>query len=160
MIKKGITMFTTFRGFTEYANSSLLYIISLGLYIISVIALWKLFEKAGEEGWKAIIPFYNAYMTSKLSMNNGWLFLLVLIPIIRVIYTGALCYAISKSFGKKTPYAIGLFFLYPIFIIMLGFDNSRYLGPWGNGAGGNSTGSGYYDDGEHEYIYTDDNGWD
>ena len=28
-------------------------------YIILVIANWKIFTKAGEAGWKSIIPIYN-----------------------------------------------------------------------------------------------------
>ena len=39
----------------------------LGLLILNYVATWKLLEKAGEEGWKAIIPFYNEYVISKLS---------------------------------------------------------------------------------------------
>lgn len=31
-------------------------------YILQVIAYWKIFTKAGEEGWKSIIPIYNGYV--------------------------------------------------------------------------------------------------
>ena len=31
-------------------------------YIILVIANWKIFTKAGEAGWKSIIPIYNSYV--------------------------------------------------------------------------------------------------
>ena len=34
-------------------------------YILQVIAYWKIFTKAGEEGWKSIIPIYN-YFTGKI----------------------------------------------------------------------------------------------
>lgn len=33
-------------------------IIAIAFYVVYVIALAKLFKKAGEDGWKAIIPFY------------------------------------------------------------------------------------------------------
>ena len=39
----------------------------LGLLILNYVATWQLFAKAGEEGWKALIPFYNEYVISKLS---------------------------------------------------------------------------------------------
>lgn len=32
-------------------------IIAIAFYVVYVIALAKLFKKAGEDGWKAIIPF-------------------------------------------------------------------------------------------------------
>lgn len=41
-------------------------IISLALIALAIIAYWRIFVKAGEEGWKAIIPFYNAYTAMKL----------------------------------------------------------------------------------------------
>ena len=41
-------------------------IISLAFTALAIIAYWRIFVKAGEEGWKAIIPFYNAYTAMKL----------------------------------------------------------------------------------------------
>lgn len=38
--------------------------------LVSILALvvhWKLFEKAGEEGWKALIPIYNLYILFKIT---------------------------------------------------------------------------------------------
>ena len=34
-------------------------ILSLAVAVLGVVAMWKIFEKAGEPGWAAIIPFYN-----------------------------------------------------------------------------------------------------
>lgn len=34
-------------------------LISIAILILMIVANWKLFTKAGEEGWKSIIPFYN-----------------------------------------------------------------------------------------------------
>ena len=41
-------------------------IISLAFIALAIIAYWRIFVKAGEAGWKAIIPFYNAYTALKL----------------------------------------------------------------------------------------------
>ncbi len=41
-------------------------IISLAFTALAIIAYWRIFVKAGEAGWKAIIPFYNAYTALKL----------------------------------------------------------------------------------------------
>ena len=41
-------------------------IISLAFTVLAIIAYWRIFVKAGEAGWKAIIPFYNAYTALKL----------------------------------------------------------------------------------------------
>ena len=44
---------------------------SLGLSILGIVALWKLFTKAGEEGWKAIVPVYSSYTLFKLVWKVG-----------------------------------------------------------------------------------------
>ena len=35
-------------------------VIILAIYVVQIIAMWKLFNKAGEKGWKSIIPIYNS----------------------------------------------------------------------------------------------------
>lgn len=39
----------------------------IGVLVLNCVARWKLFEKAGEQGWKAIIPYYNDYIYCKLA---------------------------------------------------------------------------------------------
>ncbi|MEE0888469.1 MAG: DUF5684 domain-containing protein [Candidatus Saccharimonadaceae bacterium] len=47
-------------------------IIALFFYVLLVIAEWKIFEKAGEKGWKAIIPIYNVYIMFKIVNMTSW----------------------------------------------------------------------------------------
>ena len=44
----------------------ILFILSLAVAVVSIIAGWKIFEKAGEKGWKVLIPFYNTYILYKV----------------------------------------------------------------------------------------------
>ena len=41
-------------------------------FIIGAIGLWKMFEKAGVEGWAGIIPFYRDYKLCEKVMNRPW----------------------------------------------------------------------------------------
>ena len=34
----------------------------LALIVVIIVAMWKVFEKAGQPGWAAIVPFYNMYV--------------------------------------------------------------------------------------------------
>ena len=45
-------------------------LITVVMLVIYFIALWKLFVKAGEDGWKAIIPIYNTLVMSKIATGN------------------------------------------------------------------------------------------
>lgn len=43
------------------------------LYLLMIIAGWRLLKKAGEPGWKILIPIYNVYMLWKIAgMKNWW----------------------------------------------------------------------------------------
>lgn len=53
-------------------------IIAIAFYVVYLIALSKLFKKAGVEGWKAIIPFYNTFVLIQISGLNWWYFLIAM----------------------------------------------------------------------------------
>ena len=78
-------------------------LIALVFYIISVVALWKVFTKAGEPGWTAFIPIVNLYKMCKIADGNGWKFLLYLIPIVNIVYYILVNIRFAKAYGKS-PY--------------------------------------------------------
>ena len=93
--------------------------------IVTIVAMWKLFKKAGKPGWASIIPIYNT-LFDIVYPGHGIKFLLMLIPFVN-IYIGIKCYIdLAKAFGKSGAYALGLIFLNPIFMCILGFDSSVY----------------------------------
>lgn len=62
----------------------LLYLLLLGvsliLAVLDVIAMWKLFEKAGEKGWTVLIPIYNSFQMAKIATGSytlAWVYLAV-----------------------------------------------------------------------------------
>ena len=100
--------------------------------LVQVIAQWKVFLKAGQPGWAAIIPVYNIYIMTKIAGKPGYWTLLCLIPVVNIIYTIWLLNMISKSFGHDEGFTVGLVILDIIFWPILGFGRSKYLGPYGN----------------------------
>jgi len=103
-------------------------LICLAVAVLGIVALWKILEKAGEPGWGAIIPFYNAYLLFKITWGNGWSFLLMLIPIANIVILIITMVKLARAFGKSSGFAVGLVFLSVIFEYILAFDNSVYLG--------------------------------
>lgn len=53
-------------------------LILLIFYVGVMVGMWKLFEKAGQAGWKALIPFYNLFILLKIVGRPGWWLLLFL----------------------------------------------------------------------------------
>jgi len=121
------------------------------LYILLVIAQWRMFTKAGEAGWKAIIPIYNAYIFCKIVGLSFWKWFAILfvtslfssfttsiewLNTIAYIVEGIalIWFAVvvakntAKAFGKGTGFAVGLFFLPNIFQLILGFGSAEYQG--------------------------------
>lgn len=113
----------------EQGGSPAMLIISLILFVVLIIADWKIFEKAGEAGWKAIIPIYNLCILSKICTGSMVKWLLVLIPLFGIVYAFILNYKLVKAFGKGVGFFIGMLFLSPIFTLILAFDSSEYIGP-------------------------------
>jgi hypothetical protein len=107
-------------------------ICSLALAIFQIIAMWKVFEKAGQPGWAAIIPIYNIYIMTKIGGKPGIWTLLMFIPFINLIFAIWLYNMVSKSFGKDEGFTVGLVLFGIIFWPILGFGKSKYIGPFGN----------------------------
>jgi hypothetical protein len=102
--------------------------LGLALGVLAIVALWKIFQKAGEPGWAAIVPFYNLYVLFKITWGNGWKFLFLLIPIANIVFAIITMVKLAKAFGKSGGFAVGLIFLSVIFYCILAFDQSQYLG--------------------------------
>jgi Zn-dependent protease with chaperone function len=86
-----------------------------------------MFEKAGEKGWKSIIPLYNAYILFEIAGYNGWMFLLLLIPIVNFVILLLLSLKLAERFGKSTLFAVVAIFLFnPIGYWIIGFGDSKY----------------------------------
>ncbi len=44
--------------------------IYFAILVVLLVAQWKMFSKAGEAGWKCLIPFYNNYIFYKILYGN------------------------------------------------------------------------------------------
>ena len=100
--------------------------------VIEIIGAWFMFEKAGEPGWAAIIPIYNYLIGIKIAGKPWWFILLFLIPLVNVIVYVLIMDGLAKNFGKTTGFTVGLVFLRFIFVPILGFGKSTYIGDKSN----------------------------
>ena len=128
-------------------------IFALVWWILQIIANWNIFTKAGEAGWKSIIPIYGDYVSYKIAWQTSyfWLsfilgivasyvasanlnesmFLAVIVTLLRIVLTVInimYCVKLSRAFGHGIGFAIGLILLQPIFLLILGFGSDQYYG--------------------------------
>ena len=129
--------------------------ILLVLGVLLIIAHWKMFTKAGEPGWKSIIPIYSDFILFRLvwDVQNFWIYLgltfgasllsnigqstenNILLFLAGIVAIGALLWYVrlslntAKAYGKSTGFGVGLILLPNIFTLILGFGDARYVGP-------------------------------
>jgi len=102
----------------------------VALVVVVVAGLWKMFEKAGQPGWAAVIPIYNIYILLKVAGRPGWWLILLFIPFVNIVINIIVAIDIAKAFGQSAVFGFFLNFLFGgIGFVILGFGNYQYLGP-------------------------------
>lgn len=130
----------------------------LPLFALRLVANWLILDKAGDKGWKALIPFYGSYTLFKLvwDKNIYWFALFfnilmyatmiyskypeaalqlpILLVLLLVLYAVSTAFFVfwqihlAKAFGRINSFAVGLIFLHNVFICILAFGNAKYIG--------------------------------
>jgi len=106
---------------------------ALVIIVFEIAAVWRIFVKAGDRGWKAIIPIWNTLIVLKIVGRPWWWIFLYLIPIVWWIVYIIVYYDLAKSFGKGVGFAVGVILLPFIFVPILGFGSSQYVEPYAAG---------------------------
>jgi signal peptidase I len=68
--------------------------------VITRIGLYKMFEKAGEAGWKALVPIYNKLVWADIIGRPRWRVALLLIPIVNIFVLVGMVIDLVNSFSK------------------------------------------------------------
>jgi hypothetical protein len=101
-------------------------LIVFGVSIAMIASFWKIFTKAGEPGWGALVPLYNMILWMKIVNRPIWWLVLLFIPFVGLVVTFTLFNDLAKKFGCGTGFTIGMIVLPFIFLPMLAFGNYQY----------------------------------
>lgn len=108
--------------------SGIVLVIYLAILILMLVAMWRVFAKAGRPGWASLIPIYNAYVMFKIAGKPGWWLLLMLIPLVNIVIGILAMVGLANKFGKGGGFVAGLIFLPVIFYPILAFGSAKYQG--------------------------------
>jgi len=97
------------------------------MMIFMVVCHWKIFTKAGQEGWKCLIPFYNTYVQLEIAKQPTIWLLFFFIPVVNIYFAIKHAHGLSKAFGKDVGFTVGLLLLSPIFFAILAFGDAKYV---------------------------------
>lgn len=126
--------------------------LSIGWWLLQVIANWCVFKKAGEAGWKSIIPILSGHVSYRIAWHpvyywvgvvlaaaantlnsmeatrDNMLFgaLAVLLGVVYMMITIVYTHKLARAFGKGVGFTIGLIVLQPIFLMILAFGSAQY----------------------------------
>lgn len=97
--------------------------------VVAVIAMWKIFTKAGKPGWAAIVPIYNTIVLLEVIGRPIWWILLLFIPFVNIIVSVVVALDLAKAFGKDAVFGIVALWLFSIVgMLILGFGDAKYKG--------------------------------
>ncbi len=109
--------------------SPVILIIYLAIAIFEIAAIWKIFAKAGQPGWAAIIPIYNIIVLLRVCKMAWWHILIMLfVPFAAFVYAILLNYKVAMVFGKSAGFGVLCIFFSGIMFPILGFGSSQYVG--------------------------------
>lgn len=142
-------IFESIRDLFKYNSESSNIIAGIGIGLLTFIILlafmawvftaiyrWRLFIKAGKNGWEAIIPFYSGWTLYEISGFPGWMSLIwiaAIIPGIKYIIghaTIALAIvtsiSICKKFNRKGNFWILVAILPIVGLPIIAFSDDKY----------------------------------
>ncbi len=107
--------------------SFLLLIVVAIILLVMAISVWKIFVKAGQPGWAAIVPIYNYIVMLDVVKKPTWWIILLIVPVVSWIIGVMVMNNLAKVFGQGGGFALGLIFLPFIFLPLLAFGDYRYI---------------------------------
>ncbi|MEO6901836.1 MAG: signal peptidase I [Bacteroidia bacterium] len=107
------------------------YLLLLASFITTVIGLWKLFPLAGEQGWKAFVPFYNFIVWLKIIKKPWWWIFLIITPGVNFLIIAIMYLLTAKAYNKRSlQEKIIAFFIGFIYLPYIAFQSDiKYVGP-------------------------------
>lgn len=93
--------------------------------LLSLIGNWRLFEKAGQKGWYALIPIYGGFIKHKITFGeeDKWLYFIGWALVIYYSYT-QFCYV--RAFGGSKGLAVLSLFFPGITTLILAFGKGYH----------------------------------
>jgi len=114
--------------------SFILSLVFSAVLVLTMASQWAVYEKAGRSGWICLVPIWNMVVFLEIVGKPWWWILLMLLPLVNVIWVIWMYNMLSKSYGYSEGFTVGLILLPVVFMPILGFGESKYVGPYGAGS--------------------------
>ncbi len=110
------------------ASSLVSMLFALGMMVLLYVSLWKIFKKAGKNGWEAIVPFYNIIVLFQIINIPLWHLLLLFVPMAQFYSLYVISISLAEKFGKDRNFGLLCFVLPIVGYAILAFTDAEYEG--------------------------------
>jgi hypothetical protein len=94
--------------------------------VISIVAIWKIFVKAGQPGWYSLVPIVNGVILLRIARKPWWWLIASIIPLVGIYILFSWAFGFAHAFGKPKSFGLVLVFLPFIGFPLLAFGSSKY----------------------------------
>jgi len=125
-------------GYPSYGSSSVeagfsigtvIYLFSIfAVCIFSIVCMWRIFKKAGKNGWEAIVPVYNIIVLLEIVELPVWYIALFMVPFGNIYAIFKIYIELAHKFGKSTGFGVAMTFCSIVCLPILAFGNNSYNG--------------------------------
>ncbi len=93
----------------------------------ALVGWFGTFRKAGQPGWKALVPVYNVFVlvVSVAGLSPFW-FALLCVPGVNLIAALLVNVEVARRFGRSESFGLGLAVFGFVFYPVLGFGPAKY----------------------------------
>ena len=112
------------------AAGGIFLLLYVAILVVFCVGCWKMVAKAGLPGILGLIPIVNLFVLPVVAGKPWWWAFMILIPIVGgLLYMILVSLGVAERFGRGVGTALGLIFLSPIFVCILGFGDAQWSPP-------------------------------
>ncbi len=90
--------------------------------VIAIVSLWKIFKKAGKNGWEAIIPIYNMITLVEIVEKPMYYILFFFLPVAPIL----VWIPLAEKFGKESSFGVLTYFFPFVCLPILAFGKDTF----------------------------------
>lgn len=101
--------------------------ILVGLCIVSIMSMWKIFEKAKRPGWAAVVPVYNTWVLFELTgfpPKWAWFSVIPVAQLFPAVVVLMAYFRLALHFGKTETFALCTVLFPVVCLPILGFGDA------------------------------------
>lgn len=104
-------------------------LVAIVILVLTIAAMWRVFQRAGQPGWAVVVPIYNAVVLMRVARLSAWWVLLLVVPLVNLVVLLVAAVGVAHRFERSAAFGFGLWLLPFVFYPLLALDVGRGTAP-------------------------------